>query len=181
LLSDGEIIRRVRGGRAQDFRTLIERYEGAVFTLAYRMLGRREEAEDAAQDTFIKVFRSLNSYSDSAPFWAWLRKIAVNSCLNNLPREFPSDEVETALDLEQPFVDAVQAEVLRKCELEQMDAVIAGLPEMYRTVVVLRYREDLSFDEIADALGQTPGAVRVRLHRAVKMLSERLAVVDNEL
>jgi RNA polymerase sigma-70 factor (ECF subfamily) len=165
----------------QEFRTLIERYEAAVFTLAYRMLGRREEAEDATQDTFIKVFRGLSSYSDKAPFWPWLRRIVVNACIDRQSREFPSDDVETAVDLEQPFVDSVVAEVLRKCEIEKIDGTIAGLPDMYRTVVVLRYREDLSFDEIAEALSQNPGTVRVRLHRAMKMLSERLAVVNDEL
>jgi RNA polymerase sigma-70 factor, ECF subfamily len=165
----------------QEFRTLIERHEAAVFNLAYRMLGRREEAEDAAQDAFVKVFRSLNAYSDQMPFWPWLRRIVVNACIDKQPREYSSDDVETTIDLEEPFVDSVEMEVLRKCEIERIDETIAGLPGTYRTVVVLRYREDLSFEEIAEAMGQTPGAARVRLHRAMKMLSERLAVVNDEL
>jgi RNA polymerase sigma-70 factor, ECF subfamily len=180
LLSDTEIIRRVQNGRTQEFRRLIERYQGKVFLLCLRILGRREEAEDASQDAFVRVFQSLGTFNQDSPFWPWARRIAVNCCLRKLPREFPSDRVDDAIESTQPFVDPVEAEFFNSCDRESMDKAVSCLPDQYRVVVAMRYLEDCSTKEIAELLGETPGAVRVRLHRALKMLSERLTVMKDE-
>ena len=177
MRSDSEIIARVRFGKTQDYRKLVERYQASVHLLAYRMLGRREDAEDAAQDTFIRAYRSLASYNDEADVWPWLRRIAINCCLKLLPRDFPVDDVEEMVRLE-PFADSVETEVFRKCTKESVLKVVAGLPESYRTAVALRYLEDLSTSEIAEILNEPAGTVRVRLHRALRMLSERLVIED---
>ena len=178
MLSDNEVVRRVREGQVREFRILVDRYQQGVFRLAYRILGRREDAEDAAQDTFVRAFRSIHTYSDTGAFWPWVRRIAVNCSIKKLPQEFPSDAVERILDIEQP---PIEAEVFRECELQELRKAIAGLPESYRTAAVLRYQEDLSIAEIAELLDQPAGTIRVRLHRALKMLSERMVVIGDEL
>ncbi len=181
MLSDSEIVKRVKDGHVQDFRWLIQRYHKCVYAIAYGILRRREDAEDAVQDTFIKVFRSLHTYCDEKSFWSWARRIAVNCCLDRLPQDVPTEDVEQMVDYQQPFIDSVEAEVLSRCEGHITDSVVAGLPADYRVVVVLRYYDGLSASEIAESLGIPAGTVRVRLHRALKMLSERLAVVRDEL
>ena len=177
-MSDNNVIRRVRGGQVQEFRVLVERHQKAVFLLAFRILGRREDAEDAAQDAFVRAYQSLHTYSDSGKFWPWIRRITVNCCIKKLPREFPSDELERTADAEQC---SVEADVLRKCELQELRKAIAGLPAAYRTATVLRYQEDLSIRETAELLDEPAGTIRVRLHRALKMLSERMVVTGDGL
>lgn len=165
----------------QEFRCLVDRYQGAVHALSYRILRRREDAEDAAQDTFICVYKSLHTYRESGAFWSWLRRITVNCCLKRIPREVPSDEVETMIDINQPCVDSVAAEYFRRCDLETIQEAIADLPVNYRTVVVLRYQEDLALTEIAQLLNERDVTVRVRLHRAIKMLTDRLVVNEHAM
>lgn len=181
MLSDMEIIRRVREGRIREFHRLIDRYQGQVFALAFHILGRREEAEDAVQDTFVSAYQGLHKFIDGSPLWPWLRRIAVNCCLSKLPREFPTDEIGGLVENEQPFVDSVQSEAIRNHDCRAVTRAVAGLPSQYRIVVVLRYHDDLTPSEIADLLDEPAGTIRVRLHRALKMLFERLAVIENEL
>lgn len=181
MLSDNEIIRRVRKGRTDYFAHLIQRYQAAVYSTAYRILGRREDAEDAAQESFLRVYQALHAYSEEGAFWPWMRRIVINCCLNRLPREFPSEKVDQIIESEQPFIDTVEAEAFRRCDTDRIRALIADLPASYRLVAVLKYQEDLSSTEIAELLNETPGTVRVRLHRALKMLSQKLVVVGNEL
>ena len=178
MLSDSELITRVREGRTRDYQALVKRYQESVFALAYRMLGRREEAEDATQDAFIRAYRSLDAHVPGAEFWPWLRRIAINCCLGRLSREFPIEEIEEIA--QDPFVDSVETQVFKACRMELVRKAISGLPENYRTTVVLRYQEDLSVAEIGQMLNESPGTIRVRLHRALKMLADRL-VIDDEV
>jgi len=181
LRPDAEIIRRIRGGRTEEFRAFIERYQARAYALAYSVMRRREDAEDVVQDAFVKAYNGLHTFSDGAPFWPWIRRITVNCCIRRLPREFPSDEIERMVEDEQPYVDAVHLEVCRKFERAGIREAISRLPESYRMAVVLRYQEDLSPTEIAEITGETPVAIRVRLHRAVRMLTDRLAVTEHEM
>jgi RNA polymerase sigma-70 factor, ECF subfamily len=183
LLSDDRIIRRALKGDHSAFRELVTQHEQAVFRLACRMLNRREDAEDAVQEAFLRAYQNLSACSGGDKFAAWLRRIVVNCCLTRLnsEREIPSDQVEEALDSDRPYTNQVEIEVLRRLAQEDIRGAIDSLPDSYRTVVVLRYHEDLTCVEIADLLSESPGAIRVRLHRAHKALAERLAVVSNEM
>ena len=106
----------------------------------------------------------------------WVRKIAVNVCLKTLSTEIPSDEVAEMLDSAQSFSNIVEAETLRKMEMERVRKAVTGLPGSYRTVVVLRFDGGYSYKEIAELLGESTAAVEVRVHRAKKMLAKRLAM-----
>lgn len=181
MLSDEQIIARAVNGSHGDFRELMRRHQAAVYRLSYRILKRHEEAEDAVQETFLRVYQSLPSYSEQGRFWPWARRIAVNICLKKLSPEIPSEETEELIDESSSWDDPVQNEAIRRAEMEQMRKAVSGLPSTYRTVIVLRYEEELSYKEIADMLGEPVATVQVRLHRAKKMLAERLGVMNNEL
>ena len=178
---DIKIVNRVLSGQTEEFRILVERYQSRVYHLAYRILGRHEDAQDAVQDAFVRAYSGLHTYSTDRAFWPWVRRIAVNCCMRRLPREIPSDEVVQMLDDEQPSVDSVELEICRRCQVTEIGEIIRGLPEAYRIAIVLRYQEDLPTAEIADLLGESPVAIRVRLHRALKMLTEKMAVSENEM
>lgn len=181
MLSDAEIVKRVRDGRTHDFRRLIQRYHKCVYAIAYGILRRREDAEDVVQDVFVKVFRYLSTYSDDKSFWSWIRRITVNCCLDRLPTDVPTEDIDQIVDYRQPFIDSVETEVLSRCEDEITDSAVAGLPVAYRVVVVLRYYDGMTTGEIAETLNMPAGTVRARLYRALKMLAGRLAVVRDEL
>jgi RNA polymerase sigma-70 factor (ECF subfamily) len=181
VLSDQEIVKRVRDGRTQDFRWLIQRYHRCVYAVAYGILRRREDAEDVVQDVFVKVFRYLHTYSADRSLWSWVRRIAVNCCLDRLPNDVPMEDIDQIADCRQPFIDNIEAGFLGRCEDEITDSAVAGLPAAYRVVVVLRYFDGMTTGEIAETLSMPSGTVRARLHRALKMLAERLAVVRDEL
>lgn len=181
MLSDGEIVRRVNKGRSDEFRQLVTRHQRSALTLAYRMLGNHDEAEDAVQDAFVKVFKSLDTFAQGSAFWPWLRRTVINCCIRRMSNITHTDDIDTLLDAKQPKVESAEIEVLRKCDSQELRSAIKDLPFDYRNVLVLRYQEDLSTPEIAQALGVSAGAVRVRLHRALRMLAERLAVIQVEM
>jgi len=180
LISDEQIIRRVVKGSPEDFRELMRRHQVPVFRLAYRILRRREEAEDAVQETFLRVYQNLSAYTEQGRFWPWVRRIAVNICLKRLPLEVPVEEICEMVESEQALDDPVEAEIIRRTELEGVRKAVAGLPAPYRIAIVLRYQEDLSYKEIAELTNESVSAIETRLSRAKRMLAERLAVMTND-
>ena len=176
MVSDEQIIRRVLKGHAEEYRELMLRYQSQAYRFAYRVLGMREEAEDATQEAFIRAYGRLSTCRDRWKFWPWLRRIVLNLCLDRL-REEPEEELPEELS----DVDTVESEVFRRAELEDIRRAIAKLPGAYRVAVALRYEEELSFKEIAGILGESLSAVQVRVHRAKKMLAERLGVIRDEI
>ena len=181
LMSDEQLIVRVLKGHAEDYRELMQRYQNAVFRLAFHMLGRREEAEDAAQETFLQAYKKLSTCRERSRFWSWIRRTAVNICLSKRRCEYPMDELDTLGSIDCANADPVEAEVIRHAEAEEIRKAIAGLPADYRTAVVLRYQEQLSYKEIAEILGESLIVVQTRLYRARRMLAERLGVMKNEV
>lgn len=157
----------------------MDRYQSAVFYLAYRILNRREDAEDAVQEVFIKAYSKLADCREPGKFWPWVRKITVNACVRRFSRETPTDEIDNLCETDWPSGDPVQTEVLQKVQTAEVKKMIAGLPEAYRVVIVLRYIEDLSYKEIAGLIDTQPHTVAARLHRAKKILAERLVVFED--
>ncbi len=166
--------RAAKGDRAA-FEALVTRHRQAVYRLCWSATGNPADADDAAQETFVRLFRSLPSYDASRPFVPWLRKIAWNTSMSvyrdaraGLPR-VPESEAPEAAD---PSPDP-SAAAERKQESERVAGAMAGLPAELRTVLVLRAVEGLSYAEIAESAGIPAGTVMSRLSRA----RERLAVV----
>jgi len=181
LFSDEQVIGRVLKGHTEEYRELMRRHQDSVFRLACRILGRREDAEDVVQEAFVKAYASLAGCRERAKFWPWLRRIALNICLKRIPREFPCDTTEDLIDAACAQGNPVEAEALKRADISSLRKAVAALPAAYRTVLVLRYEEDLAYSEIAELIGATNDVVRMRLHRAKKMLAERLAVRINEV
>ena len=179
---DAEILGRCLAGDERAYRELVQRYERQVFTLARRMLGSAEDAEDLTQETFVRMFRALERYDPARPFAAWLYTIASRLCIDHLRRRRvrPIAALPRDADDDRPF--EVEDTALRPDEqvahAEEEDRVrglIDSLPPHYRLVVLLRHQQDLSYDEIAEALHLPLGTVKARIHRARALLKERLA------
>lgn len=178
---------RARNGDARAFETLLRRYQGWVFTLALRMLGDRAEAEDMAQEIFLKAFRALKGFKGASRFSTWLYTIASHQCLNHLEARRRQADYHgrggrsQAVRDEPPGMERVADETLRAdALLEQADRArivqeeLARLTQEHRIVLVLREIQGLSYEEIATILGLELGTVRSRLHRARMAMKARL-------
>lgn len=167
-----------REGDQAAFGFLVEHYQNAVFNLAYRLLGNPQEAEDAAQEAFLRAYANLDRYDINRSFKTWLLSITSNHCIDRLRKRrltWLSIEEEAmphpALvsgepSPEQAFLDEERS--------EKMQDLLAQLPPDYRTVVVLRYWYDMSYAEIAEMLKTTESAIKSRLFRARKALGQLL-------
>src|SRR5947207_5985436 len=165
---DADLVGRLRAGDPRAFEDLVRIHQHRVFGVALRMLGSRAEAEDIAQEVFLRVHRAMRDFRGEARLSTWLYGIASNLCLNRLASSerkrmrYDDDAVMLAPS------DAVDATAtLERGELEvALRQAIAELPDERRIVIVLRDIEGLSYDQIAQALDIEPGTVRSRLHRA---------------
>ncbi|HEU4369095.1 MAG TPA: sigma-70 family RNA polymerase sigma factor [Methylomirabilota bacterium] len=169
-------MRRLRAGEARAFEELVTAYQHRLFGVALRMLGSRAEAEDVAQETFLRAHRALGEFRGEARLGTWLYAIASRLCLNRLAsaerRHVRSDE-DALLRLPAAGGDAATA--LERSELAQaLHQAIGALPEERRIVVVLRDLEGLAYEEIAEVLGVELNTVRSRLHRARLDLKAKL-------
>jgi len=157
------------------FADLVSRYQSAVYNMAYRMLGDPIEAEDAAQEVFVRAWNQLHTFQMDKRFSTWLLSIASHYCIDVLRRRKPTaplDDVALFVESEGPAPEELAEQG------EQRDLVkklLNSLPEKYRSVTVLRYYNDLSYDEIARMTGLTESAVKTQLHRARRMLAEQLS------
>lgn len=179
---DLRLIELCQQGHTEFFGDLVARYQTRIYNMAYRMLHSREEAEDITQETFLKVFRALATFKGDR-FSPWIYKIASNLCLDYLRRRRPST---VSLDSPVGPDGDIPREIADETRLLE-DTVLAGalgfdvqraidaLPPKYRTVVVLRHIEDLTYEEIADILALPLGTVKTRLFRAREILRLRLA------
>ncbi len=162
-------------GKTEAFNRLVERYTGAVYNQAYRMLNNAQEAEDAVQEAFIRAYTRLSSFDPQRRFSAWLLTISSNYCIDRLRRKrYPwltLDDVAFWLTSDHPGPERSALDHERQDEVQQM---LNQLPDNYRTVTVLRYWHDMSYQEIANATGLTESAVKTRLHRARRMLLDML-------
>jgi RNA polymerase sigma-70 factor (ECF subfamily) len=158
-------------------------YQRPVFSLAIRMLRSEEDAEDVTQETFVRVFRSLDRYDPARPFAAWIFTIAARLCIDQMRRRRvrpvplvqrdPESDEERSLDVEDPSPGPETLAAHGEEERRAQD-LIDGLPPHYRIVVMMRHQQDLSYEEIADALQLPLGTVKARIHRARALLKERI-------
>jgi RNA polymerase sigma-70 factor (ECF subfamily) len=179
--TDRELIEACRRGERDAFRALFERHRDKVYSVALRYSGDPSAAMDIAQDTFLKLFSSIRDYRGASSFDTWLYRLVVNSCLDRkrkLRRLLPLAD-KLIRDVPSPETNAIE-DLLRSERDGHVRSAIAKLPPELRIVVVLRYTQGLSYDQIADALGCAAGTVASRLHRAHQLLQRYLAHLRND-
>ncbi|MGH2486828.1 MAG: sigma-70 family RNA polymerase sigma factor [Ktedonobacterales bacterium] len=177
MQEDVTLVRRTLAGDQQAFASLVEKYKDSVFNVAYRMLGNASEAEDVAQEAFVRAYTQLHTYKDSHRFSTWLLSIASHLSIDQLRRRR-----FLALPLENvPFLEWIadagvgpEDAALAVEASDEMQRVLSVLPAKYRAVLMLRYWHDLSYEEIAEALHLTPPLVKARLHRARELVARSM-------
>jgi len=173
------LVEEALGGNPASFQLLVERYEQRIFNLIRHYTRNPVEIEDLAQETFLKVYRRLASFQRQSSFYTWLYRIAVNTILDSLKRRGRSP-VQSVEDLEAVPLPASSSSPSPSATLEREELaritheVLEELPEIFRTVLVLREYEDMAYQDIADLLGISIGTVESRLFRARARFKERL-------
>ncbi len=162
--------------------TLVVQYQHWVYNIAYGFLGHREDAEDIAQDVFLSVWENIGQFKFRSRFSTWLYQITKNKCLNLIDQRKRRKTEPMEIDDSQPWVPVYtvtpEQELLRAERREIVHAALAKLKESYRTILILRELQELSYAEISEVLGCTLGRVKSRLHEARKALREELKRVN---
>jgi len=183
-VSEREIIRRARAGDEAAFELLVNQYSRRILDYCRRMVNDALTAEDLAQETFVKFYLSLENFDETKPVSPFLYRIEHNRCIDWLrKKKVPTvslavedneddraHELDVADDTSAPDALAARAEVQ-----QAIDDALASLPPAYRSSLILRYREGLSYDEIAAALKLPVGTVKAHIHRGRQRLQQKLA------
>jgi RNA polymerase sigma-70 factor (ECF subfamily) len=174
---DQELVQLCLQNDPDAFRKLLDRYKNRVFSLIYRMVQNPSDAEDLAQESFLKAFKNLPSYDPSRPFLSWLFKITHNTTIDFLrarkPQALSIHDENNPIDLEdtRPTQEKV---VEALSQGKRMESLLISLPPLYREVLLLRHQEELEYSEIAKILGIPVGTVKNRLYRARDLLKTKL-------
>ena len=180
--TDEELVARSIGGDAESFNQLILRWERPIYALAYRTIGREEDARDVCQDTFLRAYRGLNGFRGQAKFSSWLYRIALNLCRDWMRRERRTPVVQAPEDMDlmdlaaarEPS-ESIEDRVGRHDLTRAVERAMALLPEEQRTAIVLKEYQGLTFQEIADLLGCPLSTVKTRLYQGLTVLRRELA------
>ena len=172
--NDQHYINLIIDGDTNAFSVLVDRYKDLVFTLALRMLKNREEAEEVSQDTFIKVYKSLNKFKGDSKFSTWVYKVAYNTCLDRLKKNkkhFNDIAIDEFNEHEIKVIDNALTALEQKEYNKAIQDCIALLPSEDGFLLTLYYFEDLSLDEISKTVGLTANNVKVKIFRSRKKLA----------
>ena len=180
-LTDEELVSRSMGGDSESFNQLIKRWERPIYALAYRTIGREDDARDVVQETFLRAFRGLSGFKGQAKFSSWLYRITLNLCRDWMRRQRRAPVIATpdGVDLvelagESANVETADAAVGRR-ELSRLVArAMTALPEEQRAAIVLKEYHGLTFQEIADLLGCPLSTVKTRLYQGLVVLRKEL-------
>ncbi|WP_412560245.1 RNA polymerase sigma factor [Winogradskyella sp. MIT101101] len=168
------LIDAINNGDTRAYAQLVDRYKDLVYTLALRMLKHKEEAEEVAQDTFIKVFKSLDKFKGDSKFSTWIYRVAYNTCLDNIKKnkkhlnnvaidEFTFNKLDTIDNALDNIINEERSVLIKKC--------IDKLPEDSSALLTLFYFEELSLEEISKIINIEANTVKVKLFRARKKLA----------
>ncbi|MBV7270544.1 RNA polymerase sigma factor [Winogradskyella luteola] len=168
------LIDAINNGDTRAYAQLVDRYKDLVYTLALRMLKHKEEAEEVAQDTFIKVFKSLHKFKGDSKFSTWIYRVAYNTCLDNIKKnkkylnnvaidEFTFNKLDTIDNALDHIIKEEKSVLIKNC--------IDKLPEDSSVILTLFYFEELSLDEISKIINIEANTVKVKLFRARKKLA----------
>jgi RNA polymerase sigma-70 factor (ECF subfamily) len=179
--SDEELVARSMGGDLDSFNQLVLRWERPIYALAYRVIGREEEARDVAQETFLRAFRALGGFKGQAKFSSWLYRITLNLCRDWMRKErrTPVSQAPEGIDIIELAGEATPHETIeqmvgRKELGRAVSKAMAALPEEQRTAIILKEYHGLTFQEIADMLDCPLSTVKTRLYQGLSVVRKQL-------
>ena len=183
-MDERELIARLQKRDEAAFEELIRQYEKKVYTLCFRMCGNSEDAEEAAQDAFLALWRGIDRFRQESSLSTWIYRLATNACIDTLRRR-KKQSGSVSLDDEELFVDAVDTSPQPQETVEHREAQkllqegLSALPEEYRKVLILREIEGLSYTEIAESASIELGTVKSRISRGRSLLRNFLSGIGN--
>lgn len=179
--TDEELVALSIDGDAESFNQLVIRWERPIYALAYRVIGREEEARDIVQETFLRAFRGIGNFRGQAKFSSWVYRIALNLCRDWIRRErrapiAPTPEGMDVIELaaEQGPAESIEDLVARHDMSRAVAKAMAHLPDEQRTAIVLKEYHGMTFQEIADLQGCPLSTVKTRLYQGLSVLRRQL-------
>jgi RNA polymerase sigma-70 factor (ECF subfamily) len=175
-LSEDELARRAMSGDGEAYGELVRRSQDSVFNVCYRMLGERREAEDLAQEAFLRAYQRLASFDRSRPFGPWIRRVAANLCLNHLKASSRDPEGSPEEPEDWPGPPELNPSSIKEQQdrARSLRDLIATLPPTHRAVIELSHFQDMSYAEISQFLHVPVSDVKSYLFRARRLLAERI-------
>ncbi|MDQ6595490.1 RNA polymerase sigma factor SigW [Bacillus salipaludis] len=179
-------IKQVIKGDQDAFADIVEIYKNSVYQLCYRMIGNRHEAEDLAQEAFLRAYMNIHTFNQDLKFSTWLFRIATNLCIDRIRKKKPDYYLDAevagteglTMYSQIPSQTKPPESEVESLELhETVQKEILKLPEKYRSVIVLKYIEELSLNEISEILDMPLGTVKTRIHRGREALRQQLRYV----
>ena len=177
---ESELAQRAANGDEVAFAEIVRLHQQVVYNVAYRMLGNTHDAEDAVQDALIRAYQFFDRFDTDRPLSPWLKRIAVNVCLNRLNAEKPASSLDENLPPPKDPHPGPETQTTEHQRGERIRAEIVRLPSHYRAVIELRHFQELSYEEIASTLDRPLSSVKSDLFRARKILAERLKDLNHE-
>ena len=181
MTTDEELVARAKGGDADSFNQLILRWERPIYALAYRVIGREEDARDVCQDTFLRAYRALPGFKGQAKFSSWLYRIALNLCRDWIRRQrrapvvqLPEDADVVELASERGPVESIEDLAARRELSDVVARAMAHLPDEQRTAIILKEYHGMTFQEIADMQGCPLSTVKTRLYQGLSVVRRHL-------
>lgn len=168
------VIRRCLQGEQEQFSLLVERYQSMAYTVAYRMLGDQDEANDVGQESFIAAYEGLKGFQFNAKFSTWLYRIVMNKCTDRLRSAKHRVSVDTIADVKASDAATPEENASSRESHDQLQSALNKLPPEYREAVVLKHIEELDYEEMSHILGQAVGTLKVRTYRGREMLKKAL-------
>jgi RNA polymerase sigma-70 factor (ECF subfamily) len=162
---------------------LVDLYKDKIYHHAYRMLGNKQEAEDVTQDTFLRLFNNLHRYDETQKFSTWIFRICTNLCIDRLRKRKPTYSLDAEVEggegndyyaMMPSNEDTPEKQVIVSETQRSIRKAIEAMPEKYKSIVVLRYLQDLSLQEISDVLDMPVTTIKTRLHRGREFLRKKL-------
>src|SRR4026207_1854765 len=182
VATDEELVAKSMDGDVDSFNQLVLRWERPIYALAYRVIGRDEDARDVAQETFLRAFRALPGFKGQAKFSSWLYRIALNLCRDWIRRQrrAPGMQMPEGVDpgdlvAERGPVESIEDLVGRRQLSAVVEEAMALLPEEQRTAIVLKEYHGMTFQEIADLQGCPLSTVKTRLYQGLTVVCRELA------
>lgn len=175
--AEADLIRSARRGDSNAFGQLVARHQLAAFNIAYRLTGSRQEAQDVAQEAFIKTHQALDRFDLQRPFAPWFTRIVTNTALNLIKQRRPATAMDEEMELSDPAPSPEEAAIIDETA-GRLRSAIAALPLHYRAAIELRHFQGLSYQEMSEALDAPLSDVKSWLFRARRRLRETLAEGD---